>query len=130
MPASLIEWHRPYLWGSPYAFDVLLYTAALALIVSWRKVWRTDWLLFAAFGGAALLAFRNILLVGIVAPILIATYFPFRFRLPRIAVWAVPLSLAAVLVTGIVSGSFFDLRPGLWKVPAGAADYLLSHRRP
>jgi hypothetical protein len=130
MTASLIEWRRPYLWGSPYAFDLLLYAAAIVLIISWRKVWRTDWLLFAALAGAALLAFRNILLVGIVAPILIATYFPFRFRLPRIAVWAVPLSLAAVLATGIARGSFFELRPDMWRFPVGAADYLLSHHVP
>jgi hypothetical protein len=132
MTANLIEWHPPYLWGAPYAFDVLLYASALALIVSWRKVWLTDWLLFAAFATAALLAFRNIMLIGLLAPILIAMYFParFRFRMPRIAVWAVPALLGIVLATGVARGSFFQLRGAMWKFPVGAADYLLTNHVP
>jgi hypothetical protein len=132
MTANLIEWHPPYLWGQPYAFDLLLYAAALALIVSWRKVWLTDWLLFAAFATAALLAFRNIMLIGLLAPILIASYFPlrFRFRVPRPAVWAVPALLGIVLATGVARGSFFQLRGAMWKFPVGAADYLLSNHVP
>lgn len=130
MTASLIEWHRPYLWGSPYAFDLLLYAAVLVLILSWRKVWLSDWLLFAAFAAAALLAFRNILLIGLLAPVLIATYFPFRFQAPRIASWAVPPMLVAVLATGIIRGSFFQLRPDMWRFPVGAADYLLANPIP
>jgi hypothetical protein len=130
MTASNIEWHRPYLWGSPYSFDLLLYAAALVLIVSWRKVWRVDWLLFAAFTVAALLAFRNILLIGIVAPIAIATYFPFRFRIPRMAVWAAPTLLVSLLGIGVINGWFFQLRPDMWRFPVGAADYLLTHHLP
>jgi len=132
MTANLIEWHPPYLWGAPYAFDVLLYAAAVALIVSWRKVWLTDWLLFAAFATAALLAFRNIMLVGLLAPILIATYFPtrFRFRMPRLAAWAVPPLLCIGLATGVARGSFFQLRGAMWKFPVGAADYLLANHVP
>jgi hypothetical protein len=129
MTANLIEWHPPYLWGEPYSFDVLLYAAALALIISWRKVWLTDWLLFAAFATAALLAFRNIMLIGLLAPILIATYYPVRFRVrvPRMAAWAVPPLLAIVLVIGVARGSFLQLRGAMWKFPVGAADYLLAN---
>ncbi len=130
MTANLIEWHPPYKWGEPYAFDLLLYAAALALIVSWRKVWLTDWLLFAAFATAALLAFRNIMLIGVLAPILIASYFPFRFRVPRLAVWAVPALLGIVLATGVARGSFFQPRAAMWKFPAGAADYLITNHVP
>jgi hypothetical protein len=132
MTANLIEWHPPYLWGAPYAFDILLYASALVLIISWRKVWLTDWLLFAAFATAALLAFRNIMLIGLLAPILIATYFPerFRFRVPRIAAWAVPALLCVVLATGVARGSFFQLRGAMWKFPVGAADYLLANHVP
>lgn len=127
MTASLIEWHAPYLWGSPYAFDLLLYAAAIVLLISWRRVSLTDWLLFAAFAGAALLAFRNITLIGLLAPILIAAYFPLRISLPRVAVWAVPLVLVGVLAAGVVRGSFFQLRAAMWKFPVGAADYLLAN---
>jgi hypothetical protein len=127
MTASLIEWHAPYLWGSPYAFDLLLYGAAIVLLISWRKVWLTDWLLFAAFAGAALLAFRNITLIGLLAPILIAAYFPLRISLPRAAAWTVPFVLAGVLAAGVVRGSFFQLHAAMWKFPVGAADYLLAN---
>ena len=130
MTATLVEWRPPYLWGSPYAFDLLLYAAGLVLILSWRKVWLADWLLFAVFAGAALLAFRNILLIGLLAPVLIATYFPFRLRLPRIAAWAAPPLLVAVLATGIARGSFFQLHSQMWKFPVGAADYLLANHVP
>jgi hypothetical protein len=129
MTANLIEWHPPYFWGAPYAFDVLLYVAAVALVISWRKVLLTDWLLFAAFATAALLAFRNIMLIGLLAPILIASYFrlPFRFRVPRMAARAVPPLLASVLAIGIARGSFFQLRGAMWKFPVAAADYLLAN---
>jgi hypothetical protein len=33
LQASLIEWSPASLWGSPYAFDLLLYAAALAMIL-------------------------------------------------------------------------------------------------
>lgn len=127
MTANLIEWHAPYLWGPPYAFDILLYAAALVLIVSWRKVRLVDWILFAAFAGASLIAFRNILLVGFLAPVLIAAYFPFRFRLPRVLAWAVPVALAIAIVVGVGQGWMFQLRPAAWTIPAGAADYLLAN---
>ena len=130
MQANLIEWHRPYLWGSPYAFDLLLYAALLVLIFSWRKVWIADWLLFAAFAIAAFLAFRNIMLIGLLAPILIAAYFPFRFYMPRRAAWVIPPLLAAVLAVGIARGAFFQLHGAMWKFPAGAADYLLANHLP
>ncbi|HEV2690999.1 MAG TPA: hypothetical protein VGV35_20730, partial [Bryobacteraceae bacterium] len=130
MTNTLVEWHRPYLWGSPYVFDLLLYAAALVLIVSRRKVRLTDWLLFAAFGGAALLAFRNITLIGLLAPILIAAYFPLRIPLPRFSAWVVPPLLAGVLATGALRGSFFQLRGAMWRFPVGAADYLLANHVP
>jgi hypothetical protein len=93
-------------------------------------VWLTDWLLFAAFAAAALLAFRNVLLIGLLAPILIAAYFPYRLEVPRIAAWAVPPLLIAMVATGVARGWFFQLRTDLWKFPAGAADYLLANHVP
>lgn len=64
LQASLIEWSPASLWGSPYAFDLLLYAAALAMVLSWRRVRPADWLLAAAFAAASLTAFRNEMLVG------------------------------------------------------------------
>src|SRR5258708_39179810 len=116
MTADLVEWHPPYLWGPPYAFDILLYAAALAVVVSWRRVRPAHWALFIAFAGASLTAFRNIPLIAFLAPVLIAAYLvprvetlipkvvPFipktmpRFR--RAIPWSAPLVLTAAIVVG------------------------------
>ena len=127
MQASLIEWQSPYLWGPPYLFDVLLYAAAGALLLSWRRVRIGDWILFIAFAAAALTAFRNILLVGLLAPVLIVSYFPWKLSLPPVTKYAVPAILALVLVAGTVRGSFFQLRAAMWKFPTGAADFILTN---
>src|ERR1019366_9166453 len=123
----LIEGPPADLWGSPYAFDLLLYAAAIALLLSWKRVRPADWLLFAAFGGAALAAFRNETLIGLLAPILIATYFPWKRRLPALAQAAVPVMLAAATAWGPARGSFFQLRAAEWRYPAGAAAFLKAH---
>ncbi len=128
LQSSLIEWSRPSLWGSPYAFDLLLYGSAAVLVLGWRKVRLADWILFAAFAGAALMAFRNEMLVGVVAPVLIATYFPKKFNPPsrfqRLAIFAAMALVAAGLVAGCAQGRFFQLRAAEWRFPAGAATFL------
>lgn len=126
MQKNLIEWHAPYLWGPPYAFDILLYASALVLVLNWRKVRMAHWFLYAAFAGASLLAFRNILLIGFLAPVLIAAYF--RPQLPKVNLaWAVPVALFIGIAVGIERGSFFQFRVAEWKIPAGAADYLAAN---
>lgn len=127
LQSGLVEWHRPYLWGPPYAFDVLLYALAAVLLMSWRKVRLTDWILFVAFAGAALTAFRNTLLIGLLSPVLIAAYFPWKFRASRLISWSVPTLVAIGLGAGVARGSFFQLRAADWKFPSGAADYLLAN---
>ena len=127
MTANLVEWHPPYLWGPPYAFDVLLYLAAGVLIYSWRRVRWSDWALFAALATASLMAFRNTPLMAFLAPVVIASYFPFQLRLPRQTAWLPPLLLAIALVFGLRNGSFFQLRAATWKFPAGAADFILQN---
>ncbi len=87
MTANLIEWHAPKLWGPPYRFDILLYASALALVLSWKRVRMAHWILFAAFAGASLIAFRNTPLIGFLGPVLIAAYFPFRIKLPGRPAW-------------------------------------------
>ncbi len=135
LQATLIEWSRADLWGPPYAFDLLLYAAALSLILSWCRVRLSDWLLFAAFAAAALLAFRNELLIGLLAPVLIASYAPFGRLKPlvaRLPVRALPYAALAALAGGTAwgaaRGSFFQLRAADWSYPAGAADFLLRNR--
>jgi hypothetical protein len=128
LQSSLIEWSRPSLWGSPYAFDLLLYGAAAVLALAWRKVRPADWILFAAFAAASLIAFRNEMLVGVVAPILLATYFPARpgksSRSPRLATFAAMALVATGIVAGCAQGRFFQLRAAEWRFPSGAATFL------
>ena len=97
MTANLIEWMPPKLWGPPYAFDLLLYAAALVLLLSWRRVRPAHWILFAVFAAASLMAFRNIALIGFLAPVLLAAYFPYRVKLPDILKWTPPVLAAAAL---------------------------------
>ncbi len=127
LQATLIEWSRADLWGPPYAFDLLLYGAALVLLLSWKRVRVADWLLFAAFAGAAITAFRNEMLVGLLSPILIATYFPWKRKLPTVATIALAGLLAAGLAYGIARGAFFQLRAAEWRFPSGAAAFLADH---
>ena len=127
LQATLIEWSRADLWGSPYAFDLLLYGAAIVLLLSWKRVRPADWLLFAAFAAAAVTAFRNEMLVGLLAPILIASYFPWKWRLPAQAKFAAMALLAGGIVYGSARGEFFQLRAAEWRYPAGAAVFLDEH---
>jgi len=129
LQASRSEWSRPSLWGSPYAFDLLLYGAAVSLALAWRRVKASDWLLFAAFATASLMAFRNEMLMGVIAPVLIAAYFPARlvkpsFRFERLATFAATAMLAAGIVAGCAQGRFFQWRAAEWRFPAGAATFL------
>lgn len=124
MTPNLLEWSRPSLWGPPHAFDILLYATVLVLAFSWRRVRIAHWMLFAMFASASLIAFRNILFIGFLAPFLIAAYLPYRFRTPSFVAVAAPALVAVGIMAGVVRGSFFQLRAADWSVPKGAADYL------
>lgn len=124
LQSTLIEWARADLWGPPWAFDILLYAAALALLLNWKRVRPADWLLFAAFAAASLTAFRNEMLIGILAPVLIAAYFPWKRRLPVPFAYAFAGALVAAVGWGTASGAFFQLRAAEWRFPAGAAAFL------
>jgi hypothetical protein len=128
LQSTLIEWMPADLWGAPYAFDLLLYAAALALLLSWKRVRPADWILFAAFSAAAITAFRNEMLIGLLAPVLIAAYFPWKRRLPLVAHFALALALTGGLAWGCARGRFFQLRAAEWRFPAGAAAFLAEHR--
>ncbi len=129
MTATLMEWSRPGLWGQPYAFFVLLYGAAAVLAISWRRVKISDWLLFLAFGAASMAAFRNLPLTGLLAPILIAAYFPWKRSLPPIVPYVAIAGLAVALGWGILTGAFFQLRAAEWRFPAGAAAFTCAIMR-
>jgi len=125
---TLVEWSQPPLWGPPYGFPALLVGGAAVLALGWKRVKRADWLLFAAFAAAGLMAFRNIVLVAWLAPVMIAAYWPWRRPLPAIAGPLAAAGLVAALAAGVWQGRFFQLRAALWRFPEGAARFLAERR--
>ena len=124
---TLLEWTKPALWP-PSEFSVLLAAGIAALLWARRRARLSDWLIFLAFAAAALSAYRNIILVGMFAPIVIVAYAPWRWRLPAAAPYALGAVLAAGLAFGTLHGKFFQFRTAGWKYPDGAARFLLEHR--
>jgi hypothetical protein len=82
---------------------------------------------FIAFSGAALSASRNIVLIGLIAPILIAAYAPWKLRVPAVTPYAFAFLLIGGLGAGIARGTFFQFHVAEWRVPKGAADFLAQH---
>ena len=126
MTSRLLEWAPP-LWWPPSAFSVLLVSAAGLMLWKARQVRVADWLLLAAFGTAAATAQRNTGFVGIVAPILIAGYWPSRWRIPAVGRILAPAVLAAGILILAIGGHAFRLRAAEWRFPSGAADFLSAH---
>jgi hypothetical protein len=127
MQSILLEWARPRLWP-PEWWTVLLFAGVAVLVWQARRVRIADWLLFAAFTAAALTANRNIILLGIVGPIVIGSYVPFWTRgIARAAQLAAAAALVAAIGFGAARGRFFQFRVEDWKWPKGAADFLLAH---
>lgn len=126
MQGSLLEWQHTAFW-EPSWYSLTLFGSAVALAISYRKVRPADWMLFALFAAASLWAVRNIVLIGFLGPILLATYLPLRFRLPRAAGWAAAILLLAGIVAGAVQRHSFQLRAATWQYPAGPAEFLLQH---
>jgi hypothetical protein len=121
LTASLIEWQRPNWWGRPYGFDLLLYAAAAVLVARWRRVRLEHWVLFAAFAASSFAAFRNLPLMAVLAPVLIAAY-----AAPRIAV---PV-LAVIAATGAGYWRPPDPAAASWTIPEAAADFVASAKLP
>ena len=128
MTAVNLEWIPPKWWADPYGFHILLYASIPILLISFRRVRPADWILMAFFTFAALSAFRNEIYVGLFAPIVIATYFPWKRTLPVAARCAGLVLLAVVVAVGAARGPFFQFRAGEWRYPAGAVDFLRSHQ--
>jgi hypothetical protein len=127
LQSKLLEWAPMRLW--PLFWSTILFYAGLAaLLYARRRARPVDWILFVVFAAAAFSAQRNMILLGLVAPVLVVSYFPeIRRPLPALAL-AAPAVVLAALIWGIVSGRFFQLRAGEWQYPAKAAEFLSQHR--
>src|SRR6185312_11619544 len=97
------------------------------MLMAGKRVRVVDWLLFLGFGFAAIWAVRNVMLFGIVAPFLIATYIPWKRALPAIAEFAAAGLLVLGIGLGVASGSGLQFRAAEWKYPWGAAKFLEDH---
>ncbi len=122
---NLLEWARPALLVFN-EFNILWIGAALLMLWAWRRVRVVDWMLFTAFAAAAFSAQRNTILVGLIAPIVIVSYLPWKGMLPPLAPFAASLLLIGAGIAAS-AGSGFQLRAAEWRYPAGAADFLLAH---
>ena len=66
----------------------------------------SDWLFFFGYAFLALWAVRNVMLLGIVAPILLCTYFPWT-KLRPIAEYAAAALLAGLAIYQVSTGTAF-----------------------
>jgi hypothetical protein len=57
----------------------------------------------------------------------IASYVPWKFRLPSLAPWVAAALLCVATAYGISRGEFFRFQVADWRFPTGAADFLLRH---
>ncbi len=126
LQSKLLEWQTPSLWPLT-AFSALLFAAAGGLVWARGRVRPVDWLLFAAFAAAALMAQRNVFLVAFWAPVILVSYIPWRRAVPAIAHYAAAAAGVCALGVCLARGSSFQLRAAEWRFPAGAADFLLAH---
>jgi hypothetical protein len=101
LQSSIWEWQRPKYWEiSP--FMIMMCGAAALLALKWRKTRPVDWMLLFVFSVSALMATRNIFLVGIWGPVLIAGYAPpWEHRKREAAAW--------VLLGGVIALSAYYL---------------------
>ncbi len=126
MQSALLEWHHTAVWPLE-PFGVLLFATIAVVIAAYRRLRPVDWILFLAFAASAIFAVRNVILVGLIGPVLIAAYLPWKRVLPAAGEWLVAALLLAAALLGIVNGTSFQLRAAEWKYPRGAVDFLAAH---
>lgn len=107
MQSAIWEWQKPNYWElSP--FTTLMYSTIALVVARWRKTRPVDWILLVVFTVSALLATRNIFLVGIWGPMLLATYAPsWEDRKREIVAWLVVAGLSIAAYKHLMA--FFSL---------------------
>jgi hypothetical protein len=123
---SVLEWQHTALWP-PEMFGVLLFAGAAALLWARGQARISDWLLFLAFAAAGIDMVRNVILIGLIAPIVIASYIPWKRAVPVLAEFLVAVLVLAGAGAQIARGGAFQFRAAEWRYPGGAADFLLAH---
>ena len=126
LQSKLLEWTAPVLWPLT-AFSALLFAATAALFRARKRVRPVDWLLFAAFAAAALMAQRNTFLIALWSPVILVSYIPWKRTLSAVAHYAAAAAVCGVLGLAVARGGAFQFRVADWRFPSGAADFLLAH---
>src|SRR5205807_388793 len=96
MQNTLREWHAPSL-GVLSWYLVLLAGSIVALVWARRRARPADWLMFLVFAALSLMAMRNVIFLGLVAPLIIFSYLP---PLQRFAKPTAEYAVAALLAVG------------------------------
>jgi hypothetical protein len=126
LQVRLWEWQHTALWPLE-PFQIMLFVCLAAMLVAGRRARFTDWIFFLGFTFAAIWAVRNVMIFAIVAPFLIAAYFPWKRALPPIAEFAAAGLLVLGIGTAVAQGSGLQFRASEWKYPWGAAKFLEDH---
>jgi len=130
LTAALSEWMSPNWIAPPYVFQLLTLALLPILAYAWRRVRLSDVLIGVIFCLSAWSAFRNIPFFALVAPMLLATYWPFKTALPQAATAVTAALLALLLGAGAATGQIFRLRADTTLRPEGAIQFLLDHHLP
>jgi hypothetical protein len=124
---SIYEWNYPA-WWPPDKFNVMVVATFGILLWARRRVRFVDWLLFAGLGGAAAMAIRNVIFVGFIGPLLMATYLPAWKRQTIVKLeYAAAAVLLGLISMPVTAGSALQLHASDWQYPSEAADFLIAH---
>jgi len=126
LQGSLWEWQHTALWPLEM-FGVVLFAGAAALVWARSKARVADWLLFLAFAAASIDVVRNVLLMGLIGPIVIASYIPWKRAVPVLVEFLVAALMLGGAGAELARGSAFQFHAAEWRYPARAADFLLAH---
>ena len=127
MQSMLAEWHAtPLLQPSP--FVVITLVAAVVLFRARKTARPVDWLLFGVFAVAGIYAFRNVLFMAIVGPIVIAANFPWKVReTPAWMEFSAAILVGCMIALPVQAKRSFQFSAFETVRPAGAATFLLNH---
>jgi hypothetical protein len=130
LQTHILEWNHAA-WWPPDPHNLLMISTALVLLWARRRVRPADWLLFVLLGAASSMAVRNVIFIGCIGPVVLATYSP-RWKRPVPAVWEYAAAALLVLALGgrFASGKAFQLHIADWRYPVEAADFLEAHPVP
>ncbi len=126
LQVRLWEWQHTALWP-PEAFQIMLFLALIVMLLAGKRARFTDWIFLLGLAFAAVWAVRNVMLFAIVAPFIIATYFPWKRALPALGEFAAAGLLVIGVGTAMAQGSGLQFRAAEWKYPWGAAKFLADH---